>query len=526
MIRNTAIVFVLLLPLTSFAQSSMWGSGLYGGMQSCPYQTRVGNGATSVDDGTKEIQAEISEAQKQLKAKKAEQKKLSKTMEKSRKDVEEVVTEDFTEVVFEHIENNRTCRSYKGHKSNQNQTEDRASVGGSEGAIAITPQTNGDIVSSVEIRAFTIPEWNVLCDENKAGSVAGLVCDGSRFRQADKGHATAQDCKKGLSDYRKSHAQFNKLQREIERLETSIARSKDALKDAKQEAQDAQRERMLGKTEGDVCIECMQQGNGYSYQKPQTDWASVVGNVALGLGSVYMGYKTNQMVAESNASLGWPTNPYASVGYGYGLGAMATGVSQALGGGSGIYGSISGGMGSGSFGCAGMNGGAMGMMGPYGGMNGNGMWGNPYGMAGMGSMGGGIFNSGMGPWGMNGMGSMMGYGNMMGSMTGYDSTSLQYQQQMMQMQMQQYQSYIQYQQQYQQQTMQKYQAVSSLQQEMYSLMARIQQIQYGYGTSGYIGNTGTLGTTGYYSTYPTSSVITPLPGSTSTSTITTIPASR
>lgn len=536
MLRKTAIIHILFFPLTSYAQSSMWGSGLYGGMQSCPYQTRVGNGATNMDDVTKEIQSEIRTAQKQLKTKKAEQKKLSKVMDKSREDIEEVITEDFSEVVLEHIENNRTCRSYKGYKSSQNQSEDGSSVEGSEGGIAISPQTNGDIVNSIEIRAFTIPEWNALCDENKAGSVAGLVCDGTRFRQADRGRATAQDCRKGLSDYRKSYAQFNKLQREIERLEDSITRSNESLIDAKQEAQDAQRDRMLGKTEGDVCIECMQDGDGYSYQNPQTDWASVIGNVALGLGSVYMGYKTNQMVAESNANNGWPTNPYASVGYGYGLGAMGTGVSQALGGGSGIYGSISGGIGSGGFGCAGMNGGSMGMMGPYGGMNGNGMWGNPYGMAGMGSTNGGIFNSGMGPWGMNGMyggmngmvgmgnGSMMG-GNM-GSMTSYDPTALQYQQQMMQMQMQQYQNLMQYQQQYQQQAMQKYQAVSSLQQEMYSLMARIQQIQYGYGTSGYIGNTGTFGTTGYYSTYPSSAVITPLPGNTSTSTITTIPTSR
>lgn len=511
MIRYGLMFCTVLLPLSSLAQTSMWGTGLYGGMQSCPYNVRAGNGAASVDDATKEIQSEISEAQKQLKAKKSEKKKVDREAERAKAEVTKTLSDDSADFIFEHIENSRRCNEYKGYQSPSQESE----VQGDQGGEAIANQ------NLIPVQSFSASEWSQYCDASKAGGVSGAVCGNPRFKQSEGGRSDAASCKKGLSDYRKSYAQSQKLQREIERLENSIARSKEALKDAKQDALEAQRDRMQnGDTEGGICIECMAQGNGYSYQKPQqTDWGSVIGNVALGLGSVYMGYKTNQMITENNANLGWPTNPYSSVGYGYGFGAMATGLSQALGGGSGIYGSVGGGLGSGAFGCAGMNGGSMGMMGS---MMGSMMGGYP--MSSMGSMMGGMLGMGM----MTGMGTMTG----MGMVSGYDSSSMQmqmqYQQQLMQMQMQQYQSYMQYQQQYQQQTMAKYQTISSLQQEMYSLMARIQQVQYGYGTTGYVGGTLGTGISGY--TYGTNlpysnTTITPLP-SLGTGTTTVIPGSR
>ncbi len=553
MLRRTLIVLTLLTPISTWSQN-MWGTGMYGGMQSCPYPTRAGNGATNVDDGTKEIQSAISEAQKQLREKKAEKKKLDRTTEKARNEIVKTISDDYAEFIFEHVENSRRCQEYKGYQS----TSQDFAAQGQEGTQEIS---NGNMIP---VQSFTITEWSQYCDPTKAGSVSAGLCTNPRFKQSEGGRADAQSCKKGLTDYRKSYAQSQKLQREIERLEESIARTQEDLKEARQDALQAQRDNMTSQTEGGICIECMQQGNGYTYQKPQTDWSSVIANLGTGALATYMGYQQNKMVAEYNSNIGWPTQSYPSWGYGFPYIAA------------GIYGALGGGTGQGSFGCgSGMGGtmggvtgnmnGPMGMMGGYGtgGLYGSmgGAFGYPSGMMGN-MMGGGIYNSGMGPWGINGygggygsnpmmgmgnmsgmggmlgggLGGMMGMGNMMGmgtmsglgSMSGYDPTMLQmqsqYQQQMMQMQMQQYQSYMQYQQQYQQQYMQKYQAVSSLQQEMYNLMSRIQQIQYGYGTSGYLGSpTGTLGTT-YYNNY-NSSVITPLPGS-STSTIYTIPSSR
>ena len=356
------------------AQAQMWGTGMYGGMQSCPYNYGAAAGSSSYLDEIKEAQANIKEAEKQLRAKKSEKKRLDRNMERSRRDVEEVVSEDFTEFIFEHIENNVSCQEYKGMGN-----PDEPIVQGQVGDAPV--QASG----SRDVRSFTVTEWGALCDKNKNGSVSGMVCDGARFRQSEKGRATSQDCKKGLSDYRKAYAQSNKLQREIEALENAIRRSKDDIQDARTNYAEEQRERQREMLEGGVCIECMAQGSGYTYQKPETDWGSVIGNIGLGLAATYMGYQTNKMVTNANANIGWPTQPYPAWGYGFPF--FAQGLQQAIGGGSGIYGAIGGGIGAGAFGCAGMNGGAYGMMGPFGGMNGAGMWGNPYAMAGMG-MGG------------------------------------------------------------------------------------------------------------------------------------------
>ncbi|KYG69931.1 hypothetical protein AZI85_15925, partial [Bdellovibrio bacteriovorus] len=427
-----ATPFTLVMSFAVGAQAQMWGTGMYGGMQSCPYNYSAAAGSSSYLDEIKEAQAAIKEAQAQLRSKKTEKKRLEKSMERSRRDVEQVVSEDFSEFMFEHIENNRTCQAYKGIGAAPEESE----AAGDQGGVPVSPVANGDIAGSVQIRGFQINEWKALCDPNKAGSVSGAVCNMARARQPEKGRATAQDCTKGLADYRKSYSQSNKVQREIEALESLIDRSKEDIQDAKQNYADEQRERQREQLEGGICTDCIMQGNGYAYQKPQTDWGSVIGNIGLGLAATYMGYQTNKIAAEANSNIGWPTQPYPAWGYGFPF--LAQGIGQMIGGGSGIYGAIGGGIGAGGFGCAGMNGGAYGMMGPYGGMNGNGMWGNPYAMAGMGmgGLGGGIYMPGMGPWGMAGpwgmggpypgamgypmMGGMMGMpmGNMIGGMIG------------------------------------------------------------------------------------------------------------
>lgn len=160
------------------------------------------------------------------------------------------------------------------------------------------------------------------------------------------------------------------------------------------------------------------------------------------------------------------------------------------------------------------------MMGGYPGMMASGYMGmgtmSPYGMM----AGGGLMASAgmMSPYGMM-AGGYMGMGTMMGSMTGgymgmgtmgmgmmMDGGlgSMQMQQAMMQMQQQQTQLYMQQYQQQMQNQMARQQTMSGLQSELYSLMYRIQQVQMGYDTTGYISGGigggisigGTLGTTG------------------------------
>lgn len=606
--------FTLVMSFAFAAQAQTWGTGMWGGMQACSYPYSAAEGASSYQDEIDEANAAIKEAQSQIRQKKSEKKRADRDWERAEKDINDVISEDYSEFIYEHIKNNVSCKEYQGLGSG-----DEFIAQGQEGDAAV--QAPG----SREIRAFTVKEWGALCDKNKSGSVSGAVCDGARFRQMEKGRATSQDCKKALTEHRKKYALANKLQREIETLENAVDRYKDDIKDSRADLAEERREAQRERLEGGVCVDCVTSGGGYTYQKPETNWGSVVGNVVLGLGMVGMGYQTNKMVAKANSNIGWPTDPYPA--YLAGMGPLATGIGQMIGGGSGIYGSIGGGIGAGGFGCAGNNGGPYGMMGPYGGMNGSGMWGNPYGMGvmnPMGGMGGGIYMPGMGPWGMagpwgmggpygggmgmgmggypGGMGMLGGIGGGIGmggfpggmgmggypgmgmggypggigmggfpgmgmiggiggglgmggfpggigmggypgmgmggfpggmGMGGYPGMGMggmmdggigmQMQQQMMQMQMQQYQMYIQQQQSYAQQQMQKQQVVASLQQELYGLLYKIQQVQMGVGTTGYLGGGTTIGIGiggGTAPGIPINSTIGTIPGSgTSTSPI-------
>lgn len=116
-----------------------------------------------------------------------------------------------------------------------------------------------------------------------------------------------------------------------------------------------------------------------------------------------------------------------------------------------------------------------------------------------------------------GMAGGLGMAGGMGSYTGMidPSMQMQMQQQMMQMQMQQWQMQIETQRKYQEEQIAKQRVVMGLQQELQSLVYRIQQVQMGYGGTGYIGG-GTSGGTilpGLSTGTPT-----PLPGSPSSGT--------
>ncbi|WP_061834769.1 THO complex subunit 7 family protein [Bdellovibrio bacteriovorus] len=462
MLSRTLLIFSILASSSAWGQ--MWGTGMYGGMQGCSYPTQVAQGAVSEDDATREARERIKEIQEQIKDKKSEKKKVDAQVKRSHSDIEKSISGEYSDFIFEHIENSRRCAQYKGHPSAQ---AGDVEAGGTEGGKEIA---EANILS---VQSFSAEQWNRFCDSSKPGSINASVCTDPQVQGRSGGIRNAQTCKKGLTEYRKNYGLAEKIQGEIEDLQEDLKQAKSELSDARKDALADRKEQ----TEGGVCLECMAKSNGQATVQPQTNWASVLGNVGVGLASIYAGYQTNKMITENNANLGWPTDPYAAQGYGYGLGAIGTGLGQAMGGGgSGIYGSMAGGMGSGGFGCAGMNGGMYGMAGPYGGMNGYGMWGNPYGMSMYGNnmLGGGMFNSGMGPWGLNG------YNN--------------------------------YQQQYQQQ-MQRYQAMSSLQQEMSTLMYRMQQIQYG--NSGYYG--GYLGYSN--SAYGYNSGLSVIPGSYYSSTL-------
>jgi hypothetical protein len=528
-----AVLFAL-FPLTSFplfavAQNMQWGSGQWGGSQGCSYQQQTGSGAVSEDDPLQEMLAEIQEIKQQIKDKKSELKKNDRQSERYHSQLEEGLSPEASALVFSHIENNTACTEYQGLANTAQQDS------GSQGDQPI----QGAHDNMLQVQGMSAAEWSKHCDRSKSGSVRETICS----------KPEAKSCRKALVEYRKSYTTSKKLASEIESLQNSLESQKSELADLKKDLREEARE---ARTQGDYCEECAKRGNGNgnSYQQPQTNWGSVLANVGTGVLASYMGYKSNKMISETNADLGFPTynSNYSALGYGMPY-------FQA-----GLYGAISGGQGQGGFGCGGnsnmaggafgypsnMMGGSMGggmfmgnpsmMMGMNGmggmgngmmsgmgmmnGMMGNGMMSSGmmmnggFGMMSNGMMSSGMMNSGMmmnngmmmsGNLGMmTGMGMMMGYGSMM------DSSSLALQQQLMQQQSS------------------KYSAMSSLQSELYSLMARIQQVQYGGSsylgtglTSSYANGVLPAPTSAYYgSSYgtTTSSGVLPAPGTTSSST--------
>lgn len=455
MYKTILILLISAIGLQAQAQmmgQTQWGSGQWGGTQGCyPQQSQMGQGmgqgpqsagqqgpgqggGQQGNEEVKELNSQIAEAKKQIKAKKSEKQRLDRDLERSKEDVNGLISEDYSSFIFEHMENNRQCREYKGYSPGT--AEETA-------AESMTP-----------IQSFSVTQWSQFCDANKTGSVIPSVCDAQVFRHGERG-SSSSDCKKGLISYRKGYQQSQKLQSEIDRLTRNMERLNDQLKQAKADAREAQKEARLAGTEGDICIECARSGNGYAAPQSQTNWGNVLANAGAGLAAMYMGYKSNQMVTEQNAALGYPTS-YANSSWAAGLPY--------------VYNALNGAMG----GC---------------------------------STAGGAFGY---PQNMTaGMSGMMGMNGMMGNSMGMSMNSpVMMQYQMQQYQMQQYQSQLQQQQQYQ--TMLQYQQM--YQQQMlsgtYSSYSPYSNLYastglygssgfYGYGLNGYYGNGYSTGTSGY-----------------------------
>jgi hypothetical protein len=545
---NILVVLLALFPLSAFAQNMQWGSGQWGGSQGCGYQQQTGAGAVSEDDPLQEMMSEIQEIKQQIKEKKSELKKVDRLSERSHQKLDESLSPDAAAIVFSHIENNTRCSEYQGLSAAA------PTVAGSQGNVPVASAQD----NMLEVQGISVADWSKHCDRTKSGSVRESICGiapppGEGSRRAD-----AQSCKKSLVEYRKNYADGKKLSTEIDGLQSSLEDRKRDLTDLKKELREEARD---ASTQGDYCPECAKRGNGYTYQQPQTNWGSVLANVGTGIFASYMGNKTNETISENNANLGFPTynSNYSALGYGMPY-------FQA-----GLYGAMSGGQGQGGFGCGGtanqaggafgypnsMMGGSMGggmfmgnpnmmmgmngmngmgngmmmnsgmmmsggMMSGMGMMNGMGMMSNGMMSSGMmmngglGMMSNGMMSSGMMSSGMmmsgnlgmmTGMGMMLGYGSMM------DSSSMALQSQLMQ--------------QYQQQQTSKYSAMTSLQSELYTLMARIQQVQYGGSnylgtglTSSYANGVLPAPSTTYNGSYGSvsSSGVLPAPGTTGTTT--------
>jgi hypothetical protein len=185
--------------------------------------------------------------------------------------------------------------------------------------------------------------------------------------------------------------------------------------------------------------------------------------------------------------------PYGNMGGAFGYPNGMNGYNPYLGMGGGVYmpGMFPNGSMAGPWGLNGQ--GMMGLgMDPYSGMMGVGLGGglnfglgaNPYGgmggLNGYGGLGGGMMN----PYGgLGGMGGLNGYGGL-GGMGANNPLTTQYQQQMMQQQAQQYQTYLEFSRRYQENQIAKMRVYQSLSQELQSIQYRMQQLMMGGSLSG------------------------------------------
>jgi len=409
--RKLTIPLVFATTMTSMAAQATtgWGYGLYGGMQSCGYQSMVGEGASSYLDEIKELAQQIKDTEKEITSKKSEKRKAESEIRKLKFTMERSLNTDGMDIINSHVDNEYTCKSYKDMSEvNTNAPVVTGTRTDSAGTTTVVKQDElvspADRSDKVDLATF-----KRICPPSKPALLGSEVCKTGALLISENAKIDKTGCAAAVNTYPKATREVKALTAQIDSLTDTVKILKKQMSDARRAAVDEIKESLRERTEGGVCLECLAENSGYFYEKRETDWPGVTANILTGLMGVYTGYKTNQMVADYNSSIGFGTQPNSS--------AYMMGFPYIM---NGIYGAMGGGMGMGGFGCGSSMGGggnwngANGMLGPFG-MGGlynpaaGGMWGYPQGMVGAG-LSGGMFNPGMGPWGMNGPWGVNPYG--------------------------------------------------------------------------------------------------------------------
>jgi uncharacterized protein len=437
MLMKLVVIPLTLVGFMPTANAQMYGSGMYGGTQSCPYQQQIGDEAQSIQDDINDRKELLAEAQAELREAKSDKRELERKMQSARSTIERrgIQSEYFSHIA-DHIEGRISCTDYQGHLI----PGGRKVQGGGEFNVLKTvslmliqdteevrrlpanaPTEDDSSTATGEGNAlgdpspWTANEWSSVCDYPVPGRVLSGACAVTRAKVASASFSL-ELCKSNLKTYQDTKGKLDGVTARMDGLETQIATIKDELsmlrgtmKEAIREHQKDLREQM---TEGG-CVGCFLQGSGYVYQKPKTDWGGVVTGLGLGIASMYFGNDLQKSNQAQYARLGGDVSQlqtYPSFGYGFPF--IMGAIGSALGGGGGgVYGGVSGGVGGGAFGCAGGYGG-----GGYGGQVG-GAFGYPPGMYGTPAGGGmysgypnGIYGGVGGGFGMGnpGMGGIMG----------------------------------------------------------------------------------------------------------------------
>lgn len=310
--KFTSILTVVLgLTQTSQAQqTSLWGSGYWGGQQGCsmPQQNQSqisfsgmpGAQGSDGDTGTDHV-AQSKKSAKESKAKKYESEKalLEKKQDRLTQKIEKFFDPEISDFLLQtHFEKMNRCDDYRTYPQYDCASGENKSV--CDGKDEVPQKLKEKWTSS------SGGYCNANSNSNR-GSVQSAICNDASLRPTEGSqYRSTSDCSQTLSDYRKNKMKLDQLQEKIERTQDEIA----DLEYASEEEKLNTKESRHSKTEGG-CEECALAGRTGNIQKSNRDWWSTAANVVGGLGMIWYGKKIDESAQDYNAQLGYPsTNSY------------------------------------------------------------------------------------------------------------------------------------------------------------------------------------------------------------------------
>ncbi len=305
---------------------SLYGSGHYGGMQQCPYPTRIGREAFSMSDEEKEERKEISKRKKELKLRKLEVARAEKEREFAGRKLERYFETSVAEFLMDvHIEKLNKCENYKVHPSlkcfaKKGDTDTGKTTAGeaNDSGDAEKKEISSKCGEKDDVPDLLAKSWiksdadggGGYCsagNESAKGSVNPAICSDTKLRpESDRKNKSysVSDCTKALKDYRKFRIEQGNAQAKYDRAKDEIEDREFAASNARERAA-LDRKYKMEDTEGD-CEDCDEESRGYTYKKPKRDWPSIIGQVGIGLGLGFLGKKYDDRNAEYQAQLGYP----------------------------------------------------------------------------------------------------------------------------------------------------------------------------------------------------------------------------
>ncbi len=117
-----AILFATIFAATNaLGHSGMWGSGMHGGLQSCPFPYGVPSGAFSYLDEISDRNKETRQYQKDKNGFDETKRKAQKEMHDAEREIKKAFKEPFAEAIIEHLKSENSCADYdptdRGHKT-------------------------------------------------------------------------------------------------------------------------------------------------------------------------------------------------------------------------------------------------------------------------------------------------------------------------------------------------------------------------------------------------------------------------